>query len=135
MARITAPMRRERFSMSLLRYVLPVVMLAHGLAHLPGFVTAWRLRTLPDFPYHTLVLRGRWDVGDAGMRVLGVLWLAAALGLWVAALGVFTSDARWIPLAFATVVLSAMLCVLEWPIARVGLWTNLVLLGLLLLAA
>ena len=121
--------------MSLLRYVIPIVMLAHGFAHLPGFVTAWRLRTLPDFPYHTVVLRGRFDVGDAGMRVLGVLWLAAALGFVVAALGAFTRDPRWLPVAFVTLLLSAALCVLEWPIARVGLWTNLALLAVLVLAA
>lgn len=121
--------------MSLLRYVIPVVMLAHGVAHLPGFVTAWRLRTLPDFPYHTVVMRGRFDVGDAGMRVLGVLWLVAALGFGVAAAGAVTGDPRWIPVGFVTVLLSAALCVLEWPIARVGLWTNLALLVVLALLA
>lgn len=115
--------------MMLTRYVLPITMLVHGLAHLPGLVTAWRLRPLPDFPYHTVLLRGRFDVGDAGMRVVGALWLIAAIGFGLAATAAFVGDPRWLPVGLVTAVLSSVLCVLEWPFARVGLWVNLVLLA------
>jgi|SRR5687768_5427114 len=115
--------------MVLIRYVLPVVMLVHGLAHLPGLVTAWRLQQLPDFPYHTVLLRGRLDVGDGGMRVVGALWLIAALGFGVAAITVFLGDPRWLLVGMMTTVLSSVLCLLEWPFARVGLWVNLALLA------
>jgi len=121
--------------MVLTRFILSIAMLLHGLAHLPGLVTAWRLRPLPDFPYHTVLLRGRLDVGDAGMRVVGTLWLAAAVGFGVAATGAFMGDPRWIPVAFVTTLLSSALCLLEWPFARVGLWVNLVLLSVLVLTA
>jgi hypothetical protein len=119
----------------LTRFILSIVMLLHGVAHLPGLVTAWRLRPLPDFPYHTVLLRGRVDVGDAGMRVVGTLWLAAAVGFGVAATGAFLGDPRWIPVAVVTALLSSVLCVLEWPLARVGLWVNLVILSALVLTA
>jgi hypothetical protein len=121
--------------MMLTRSILSIVMLLHGVAHLPGLVTAWRLRPLPDFPYHTVLLRGRVDVGDAGMRVVGTLWLAAAVGFGVAATGAFLGDPRWIPVAVVTALLSSVLCVLEWPLARVGLWVNLVILSALVLTA
>jgi hypothetical protein len=110
-------------------------MLVHGVAHLPGLVTAWRLRTLPEFPYHTVLLRGRVDVGDAGMRVVGALWLIAGFGFGVAATAAILGDPRWVPMGLVTTVLSSVLCLLEWPFARVGLWVNLVLLAGLTLAA
>ena len=121
--------------MVLTRFVLSIAMLVHGLAHLPGLVTAWRLRPLPDFPYHTVLLRGRLDVGDSGMRIVGALWLIAAVGFGVAATGALLGDPRWIPAALATTLLSSALCLLEWPFARVGLWVNLVILSVLVFAA
>ena len=121
--------------MMLTRFVLAIAMLLHGFAHLPGLVTAWRLRPLPDFPYHTVLLRGRLDVGDAGMRVVGALWLAAAVGFGVAATGAFLGDPRWIAVALVTTLLSSVLCLLEWPFARVGLWVNLVVLSVLVLVS
>ena len=121
--------------MVLTRVVFPIAMLVHGLAHLPGLVTAWRLRPLPDFPYHTVLLRGRLDVGDAGMRVVGALWLIAAIGFGVAATGAVVGDPRWVPVALVTTLLSSALCLLEWPFARVGLWVNLAILSALALAA
>jgi hypothetical protein len=71
--------------MQILRFGLPLLMLVHGVSHLPGFVTSWRLRSLPDFPYHTVVLRGRVDIHDSGMRILGALWLTAALAFCLSA--------------------------------------------------
>ena len=120
--------------MLILRYVLPIAMLVHGLAHLPGLVTAWRLQRLPDFPYHTVLLRGRLDVGDSGMRIVGALWLVAAVGFGLAAVGAFLGDPRWLPVAVATAVVSSVLCLLEWPFARVGLWVNVALLSAFALA-
>lgn len=61
-------------------------LVAHGLAHALGFLTAWKLGEFDDVPYSTLILNGTLDVGDLGIRVVGVLWLAAAIAFLVAAL-------------------------------------------------
>lgn len=31
-----------------MRFALALLFLAHGVAHLPGFLVAWRLRVLPE---------------------------------------------------------------------------------------
>jgi hypothetical protein len=41
---------------------------------------------------------------------------------------------RWGALAIGAVLLSLVLCVLEWPAARIGLWVNLALIVSLPLA-
>jgi hypothetical protein len=38
-----------------MRFVLAFVLLAHGVAHLAGFVPSWKLATLAELPYNTTV--------------------------------------------------------------------------------
>jgi len=40
-----------------MRFVLAFVLLAHGVAHLVGFVSSWKLATLAELPYKTT----RWE--------------------------------------------------------------------------
>jgi hypothetical protein len=55
----------------------------HGLAHLVGFVVPWRLAKMEQVPYKTTALGGSINIGDAGIRVIGILWLAVALAFTV----------------------------------------------------
>src|SRR5919106_1807207 len=75
-------------------FVPAFLLVAHGVAHLVGFVSSWKLATLAELPYKTTVFSGRVDVGDAGIRMMGVLWLLAALALLVAAITV-ASETGW----------------------------------------
>ena len=64
---------------TMLRWALALLLVGHGLAHLPGFLVAWRLRELPMLPYTTTILGGHFDVGALGARLLGLGWLLAGL--------------------------------------------------------
>ena len=108
----------------MIRYVLAILLAGHGVAHLVGFVASWRLAALPELPYKTTVIAGHVDVGDIGTRVIGALWLLAALAFLTAA-GAAVTQASWMArFAFCTVVASMVLCVLGWPDARIGFWVN-----------
>jgi hypothetical protein len=112
--------------------VLASFLLAHGVAHLVGFVSSWKLATLAELPNKTTVLSGRVDVGDAGIRVMGVLWLLATLAFLVAAIAV-ASEAGWaVRFTVTATVASLMLCLVGWPDARTGAVVNV---GLVLLLA
>jgi hypothetical protein len=54
-------------------------------------MSSWRLATLAERPYKATIFSGRLDVGDAGIRVIGVLWLLAALAFVVAAIALTTA--------------------------------------------
>lgn len=82
--------------------VLAVILLAHGVAHVVGFVVAWRILTLPEVPYHTTILAGSIEVGTGGIRAVGLAWLVTAL-------------------AFAAVAVALLLQLAWW--SQVGLWT------------
>lgn len=108
------------------RYALSVLLAAHGLAHLPGFLVPWRWMQSPELPFKTTVLAGRIDVGVLGIRTVGLAWLATAIVLLVIAAGI-TLRWRWAEAAAPVAVgFSLVLCVLELPHARLGLVVNLV---------
>ena len=118
-----------------MRFVLVVILVAHGIAHLVGFISSWELATLAELPYKTTVFSGRLDVGDAGIRVIGVLWLLAALAFLVAAIAVATGMSWAGRFMLATVIESALLCVAGWPDARLGLALNVGLVLVLTIGA
>lgn len=115
-----------------MRFALAFLLVAHGVAHLVGFVSSWKLATLAELPYKTTVFSGRVDVGDAGIRVMGVLWLLAALTFLVAAFAVATETGWAVRFTLAAAMASLILCVVGWPDARIGVAVNV---GLALLLA
>jgi len=113
---------------SILRWLLAAVLVAHGVAHAAGFAVAFRLTASPQIPYHTTLINGRLDAGDAGIRIVGLLWLAMT--------GAFVASAVLVavrhPLAFIAIIAAAtaslLLCALEWPYAHIGVVVNAALL-------
>ena len=113
-----------------MRIVFAVMLIGHGFAHLAGFFLSWRITE--DMPYKTTILARSVDVGDLGIRVVGVLWLLAALGFPVSAISFLMRASWWLPLTGITASFSFLLCVLEWPHARIGALVNVGIAALLL---
>ena len=109
-----------------MRIVLAVLMAVHGIAHLPGFLVSWRLATFPELPFRTTILGTSVDVGEIGIRVVGLLWLAAGAAFVAVAAVTAMRVAWWQPAAYTLIALSAGLCLLGWPDARLGLAANAV---------
>ena len=77
-----------------MRYAIAAFLLAHGIAHVPGFAVPWRLLSSPETPYSTMMLSGRWDVGDVGIRIVGLCWLIVGLAFAAAAIG-YATHSPW----------------------------------------
>ncbi len=111
--------------------VVAVILFLHGLAHLAGFAGAWRLVEMA--PYQTTLLDGAVDVGDAGARAIGVVWLAVAVGFAVAGVAVLRRAAWWPAFVVLVAMASLLLCLLTLPGAQAGAALDLALiLGVLL---
>jgi hypothetical protein len=113
-----------------MRYLLAVLLLVHGVAHLPGFLVAFGLASFPELPYRTTVF-GTLDVGTAGARAAGLAWLALSISFVALAADVaLRPDAT--PMVLPAVLgMSALLCAAEWPEARIGFVVNTVIAALL----
>jgi uncharacterized membrane protein YccF (DUF307 family) len=117
----------------MLRLAAAVVLAGHGLIHFMGLLTDWKLATFEQLPYGTTVVNGAFDVGESGIRVVGLGWALAGALLIAGAWLVLRGDHR----AFAVVALataaSTVMCVLGLPDAIMGLAINLALIALLVL--
>src|SRR5881296_4556674 len=80
-----------------MRIVVAALLIIHGVAHLPGFVVSWRLAAPREMPYKTTLFAGLVNVGDAGIRVVGMLWLMAALALGACGIVVLVRAPWWMP--------------------------------------
>ena len=110
-----------------MRYVLALLLLGHGIAHLPGFLVGWQLASFPELPFRTTVVANHIDVGLVGARILGTSWMIMSLMFVVLAAAVAFRSTRWPEALPAALALSTLLCVLGWPEARIGLAMNAVL--------
>src|SRR5829696_5581074 len=100
-----------------MRIALAILMALHGVAHLVGFSGAWSLAP-EGVPYKTTVLAGHVDLGDVGIRAVGLLWLAAAAAFLFAGLA----------------AVSLRLSATEWPEARIGVAINALIITALIAA-
>ena len=112
-----------------MRFALAALMILHGMAHLAGFAGSWHLGA--DLPYKTTVLGGRVDLGDAGIRVAGLLWLGLALAFVVAGAGAALNYDWWVKATLYVVAASLILTMMELPQAKLGLVVNLAILAVL----
>jgi hypothetical protein len=117
-----------------LRWLLAFVLMAHGVAHLVGFVIPWQLIKSADVPYRTTVLNGTFDLGAGGIRLIGIGWLALAASM--IGLGLVLMVAGWLSLTttVALVTMSLLLCAAGWPDTWMGLIVNAALLAVLVAA-
>lgn len=115
--------------------MLALLLAGHGFAHLVGFAGPWKIGK-PDSrqPYTTKILAGRVDVGDAGIRVVGILWLLAAVAFGVLALAVLADAWWWRPAAIGIASYSLALAILGLPGAWIGGVVDVLLLSYVLFA-
>jgi hypothetical protein len=113
---------------TLVRRAAALFLFAHGFAHMVGFLGSWQLGEFADAPYTTRILNGAVDVGDAGIRLVGLLWIAGAAGFAVAA---FELLRRRYAIVAAITGASLAICVVGLPNAIVGVWVNVAILAVL----
>jgi hypothetical protein len=114
-----------------LSIALGVIAGIHGLIHLLGFIAYWPLANIPELPYKTTLFGGRLDLGTAGTRAYSLLWLLAALGFVSAAIALLLGRSFWAPLMLSSVLLSLVICILDWQGAFRGALIDVVLLLIL----
>jgi hypothetical protein len=115
------------------RIVFAVFLFAHAIAHVPGFLVSWRLiANRPDLPYRTAIFGGAVHVGRAGMRVVGILWLVAGLGVALAAIELLRNAAVAWPAVWAAAAFSAIMTIAGWPDSKTGVALNAVTFGALI---
>jgi hypothetical protein len=115
-----------------MRMILATLLLGHGVAHVVGFAVPWKLVTSTEVPYRTTVAGGLIDIGPAGVRLVGILWLLVGVAFVSVSAGVLQHAAWWYRESLVIVMVSLVLCTLGWPESRPGMVANLLILVLLI---
>lgn len=116
---------------SLLRLLIAGVLSLHGAVHLLGTAVYLKLTAIPEFPYKTTLLGGRWDLGPGGIRIFGLLWAVIAAGFLGTALALLLDWTEWRTLLLVVTLGSLVLTVLDWTVAYAGIAVNIAILAAL----
>ncbi len=114
-----------RCTTGVMRFLLAAFLLAHGIAHVVGFLGAWA-------PTRTTIIGNRIDLGAGWIKLVGLLWLAGALGFGVAAIATVANVGWWPTLAMGLAASSLTLCVLQLPETKFGVILNVALIAALI---
>ena len=112
----------------MIQTIAAVLLALHGVIHLIGFVVPWRIAALEGFAYRTTAFNGAWEVGDAGVRLIGLVWLGLAIGFVVAGYGIWRRGPWAVGLTGVLAILSLIVCVVGLPETVAGLVINGVIL-------
>lgn len=111
-----------------------IYMFVHGFAHIVGFLISWELVNDKDTPYKTTILAGKLDIGDSGIRVLGILWLLTGLAFFFLSYGVIMHMPWWKMNIYYVIGFSVFLSILALPDTVYGILANILLLLFLWIA-
>lgn len=118
----------------LLRWAIIVVLLAHGVGHMMGFLAAWT--TIPmGFNTNPWLLSSHVTVQSAVGRAFGLLWLVALVGFVGATIGLITDQGWWRGLAIAAAFISLVAIVPWWNTVTPGSRLGAVLVDVVIIAA
>ena len=110
-----------------------IVLGLHGIIHLIGTAVYMKLTEIQGCSYKTTLLGGRWDIGENGIRIFGVLWIVPAVGFIVAAVALLAGWDWWRSVLVPVTLFSLVLTILDSSIAYAGVIINIVILGIVLL--
>lgn len=118
----------ERTSFNMMRIVLFIFLLLHGIAHLVGFMVPWKMASPEGLSYKTTILWGKVDLGNTGIRIIGVVWLLLFLAFLAAAAGIWIPFQYWKTFTAFVCALSLVMSVLGLPDSRIGIPVNAIIL-------
>ena len=118
----------------LLPRAFALFLVLHGLVHVIGFTVPWGLGGPRQVEHSTWIVNHSIDVGDAAVKALGFVWLAAAVAIVVVGVMFWRGHPRARRTAIVLLVGSLVLCTIGLPASVMGLAIDVLLLALLAIA-
>ncbi len=118
---------------NMLRWLVAIVLLAHGIGHIIGFLESWT-NVPAGFTSQPWLLSDGVTFESSLGRLFGLLWLLALFAFLAATVGLLGNLAWWRPLAIAAAVLSLLVIMPWWNTVTAGARWGAVLADLAILA-
>jgi hypothetical protein len=117
-------------TISFIKTIAALVLIAHGFIHLMGTIVYMKLGEIQGFNYKTTLLGGRWDLGVNGIRSFGALWIFPAVGFIVIGIALLMGWSWWRSMLVPVTLFSLILTDVDWNIAYAGLIVDIAILSL-----
>jgi hypothetical protein len=109
--------------------IAAVAIVLHGVIHVIGFVSPWRIASLEGFAYRTTVLGGAQEVGDVGVRLIGLVWLGLTFGFLAAGYALWRRKPWAVGLTGVCAIVSLVVCVAGLPETAAGVAIDVLILA------
>lgn len=116
-----------------MKILIAIFLFIHGFAHLIGFVVPWKIAQLEEMPYKTTLFNGSLNIGDLGIKIIGVFWLLVAIAFFLSVYLIISQNPLWFFFTFFVSLNSIILCILGWPDSKIGVFANFFLLLFLII--
>ena len=107
-----------------MKIIIAIFLCLHGIAHLVGFVVPFKIANLEEMPYKTTMLNGSFNIGEIGIKIVGILWLMTAIAFFVSVYFIFSHSPLWLVFTIIIILFSMILCILGWPDSKIGVFAN-----------
>jgi cytochrome c biogenesis protein CcdA len=102
--------------MMILRIIIAIILVGHGIGHIMGFVgtwTKWQPFSEPSFNKLPWIFSNGVFIQSALGKVFGIFWLLAIIGFFTAAVRLIANQSWWPSIAIIASILS-LLAVIPW---------------------
>ena len=102
--------------MIILRIVIAIILIGHGIGHIMGFVgtwTNWQPFTEPSFNHEPWIFSDGVFIQSVLGKIFGIFWLLAMIGFFAAAVGLIANQSWWSSIVIIASILS-LLAVIPW---------------------
>ena len=110
-----------------MRIIFSIFLFLHGIAHLVGFLVPWQIVKMDDMPYKTTLFLDKINIGDIGIRIIGIIWLLIALAFCYAGWITFYRMDYCLTCTLTVTIISLVFCIVAIPDSHIGIYINIIL--------
>ena len=111
-----------------MKIALAIFLMAHGIAHMVGFIVYWQISDFEEMTYKTTILNGKVDIKDYGIRIVGIFWLLLALAFIFNGIVLIIGLSFWETLTLYISIISLIFCIICLPDSKIGVAVNIIIL-------
>jgi hypothetical protein len=110
-----------------------IFMFIHGFAHIVGFLVYFKILKDKDIEYKTTIFPGNINIGEVGIRFLGLVYLLIAFALGYLGYDLLTDAIVFPEYIWPITIVSTLVTLTGWPDTKFGVIANAVLIIFLIL--
>ena len=107
--------------------IFTIILLIHAIAHLPGFIMAFKLAEIKELPFSTKIFFKKIEIGEIGIKIYGLVWLVLSIIFFVSVLFILFDKPVYKDTVLVASLLSLIISIGGLPETKYGVIINLLI--------